>query len=27
MQVLDLVTVGDVDGGEFDIEDEMGDEL
>lgn len=27
MQVLDLVTVGDVDGGEFDIEDDMGDEL
>lgn len=27
MQVLDLVSVGTVDGGEFDIEDEMGDEL
>ena len=27
MQVLDLVSVGTVDGGEFDIEDDMGDEL
>ena len=27
MQVLDLVSVGSVDGGEFDVEDDMGDEL
>ena len=27
MQVLDLVSVGTVDGGEFDVEDDMGDEI
>ena len=27
MQVLDLVSVGSVDGGEFDVEDDMGDEI